>query len=746
MQIRLLSGIEKTLKMNIDQINEYQTTNDPLFIEDIKTLYGANYFSAGPVTRVRLNLGKYDEVFSNNIPNLLNRLKKDIPSLIEHHCSVGKKGGLFERIKEGTLLGHIMEHIIIEFQVLAGMEVGFGKTRMTKTQGVYNVVYRFIDEIAGIYTGKAALNYLNAVLNNTVFNVQEIIETLVLIREKRLLGPSTQAIVREAEQRKIPWFRLDKYNQVQLGTGKYRKIIRATITEDTSLIAVETADNKFLTNSLLSDAGIPVPEQLLTDQEEVALSFHEKVKKPIVIKPLTGFQGEGVNIGMETPEQITNAFQWAQNFDDQIIVQEDIPGNTYRILIIDFKFVAATQLLPPFIIGNDKNTIQELINELNKDIRREFGDKGILSIIDIDDDTKKILELSGYDASSIAKAGEKIFLKNTGNMRLGASSIDVTEVIDGSYIFIAERISKLLNLNICGIDIISPDISKPIHEANAKIIEVNAAPDFRMHISPTLGESHKVERNFVNMLFPENSKFQIPVFAITGSYGKNLAANIIMTCLQENNLICGHVSKNGLFVGNHCLKNSDATDSKNHGIVLSDPGIDCAIIETPVETILKSGIGYGFANFGLVLNLDKQKYEYLDYDHIRDMDDIAYAKSVVAEEVHDYGYTILNADDEFIYEMNERLYSKLALFSKRNNNEYLQKCLKKQGVIAYVNETNIIIQRGKMQIMLIALSEIPEAIKRKNEYYIDSLLAASLSLFLFGISAEKIKGTILRLK
>jgi cyanophycin synthetase len=720
------------------QYKNYRVDSGPISVEDIKALYGANYFSGGPVVRFRINLGKYDEVFTNDIPGFFERLSQAVPTLYSHHCSVGKAGGLFERIKEGTLLGHVMEHVAIELQNLAGMDVGFGKTRSAKKEGVYNVVFRYFDEIAGVYAGKAALNLINAVVGQQDFDVKKVVEDLIVIREKRLLGPSTQAIVDEAERRKIAVIRLDKYNQVQLGTGKYKKVIRATVTGDTSLLAVETTDDKYLTNTILDEAGIPVPQQIITEELDHALEFHTKLGRPIVIKPAKGYQGNGVSIDLNTPDSIEKAFLWAKAFHNEIIVQDDIPGGTYRFLVINFRMIAAVRLIPPYITGNGSSSIAEMIGQLNLDPEREFGDKGKLSKVDTDEETLKILALKGYGLQSVLPAGEVVFLKNSGNMRLGSTATDVTDLVHPYNKFLACRIAGILNLNVAGIDILSEDISVPLNVNQGKVIEVNAAPDFRMHFNPTYGTKRYVQREFVSMLFPPLAQSNIPIYAVTGSKGKSLCVAIISAGLRQTGRTTGVVSKNGLFINDFCLLNDDATDSKNVNIVLKDPTVDCAIIETPVEAILASGLGFAYSQFGIFLNIIDLKDEYYTYDHIRDAEDITYAKMVVPEQVVDEGFAIVNADEPMIMQNRPRIYANLALFSKNKENPLFQKHLSKQGTGALITNRQIIIYDKGLE-MAVTDADAIRFVQQPDDYALDAIMAGILALYLSDISLDQIR-------
>jgi len=730
--------------LQISDLEKYTVIDNPIIIEEIKILWGANYFSGDQIVSFRINLKEYDEVFSNKIPNFFEKLKAKIPTLYDHHCSLGKKGGFFERMQEGTLLGHVMEHVAIELQMLAGMNVGFGKTRETKVKGAYNVVFRFFDEIAGIYAGKASLNLINSLLLNLDFDVNEIVQNLIFIRENRLLGPSTQAIVDEAVRREIPVIRLDKYNRVQLGTGKYRKIIRATMPETTSLLAVETTDDKFLTTQILEDAGIPVPKTIITENLEDVINFHSLINKPIIIKPAHGYQGKRVSLDLNNLESITNAFNFAKEFDDEIIAQEDILGGTFRLLIIDFKFVAGVRLIPAYIIGNETSTIAQLIDKLNNEDSREFGDKGILTKVEIDEDTLKIIELKNYTLETILPKDEIIYLKNSGNMRLGASSIDVTDTIHSTNIEIAERAAKLLNLNVAGVDILSQNIKLNMLENNGKIIEINAAPDFRMHIKPTMGTPRYVQRNYISMIYPKNQPTQIPIISITGSLGKNFILELIYKALKTKNYSVGLQSKKGLFVNQNCIINSDATHKiENVKLLLKEPTIDVAILETTVESILNSGLGYDFSHFGIVLNIENKKEDYFAYDHIRTIVDVAYAKSVVAEQVLKSGFAILNADNEMILEMKSRVYSNCILFSTVSHNKDVRKHIKNNLPAVIIENNNIVYYDQNLPITIVNINELLKKSEIKQNYIKECLLATVAVLYNMDFQVEEIRKILL---
>ncbi|MCX7861574.1 MAG: Mur ligase family protein [Bacteroidales bacterium] len=722
------------------KIVEQPFLNYPIQLLSHKTLIGANYFSGAQVIRFRLQLNEFDEVFTNQIPGFNDKLKETIPSLIEHHCSMKQRGGLFLRMDEGTLLGHVMEHVAIELQNLAGMNVGFGKTRETKVKGVYNVVIRFFDEYAGIYAGKMAIHILNHLLTNQPIDINPIIQNLIAIRERRLLGFSTQQIVNEAHQRGIPTLRLDRYNLVQLGTGCYRKIIRATITQYTSYLAVENTDDKYITYKMLEEMSIPVPRRITTQHINEALNFFHQLQKPLVIKPTKGYRGKRVNVHLDTEEKIIKAFFWAKAYDDDVIVQEFITGNTYRMLIINGKYTAAVQLIAPFIVGDGTKTIQQLIDELNAQPDREFGDKGRLSKVEIDEDTLKILDIKGYQLSSVLEKDKKLYLKNTGNMRLGATSVDVTDMVHPNTQFICERIARILNLDVTGIDIISENISIPLTENGGRVIEINAAPDFRMHINPTIGQPRHVEKIFIDMLFPQNEPFKIPIISITGSKGKTTLSKWLNETLNRHNYYVGLLNQEGIFINNQHIKHVELADSHNVAILLKDPTINMAILETPVESILDYGLGYETAHIGIFLNLYEQEL-YLEYDHIRDIEDIAYAKSVVVEEIDKNGFAIINADQPLVYESESRIDAQPLFFSTDIDSRTVRNLIDKGRTVAAIDMDRIVIYHERDRFIPCYFDEITHLpISEEHEKHV--LLAYCLTLFALGFKETDIRRSL----
>ncbi len=707
----------------------------PLKILKLQALHGAGYYSAGPVIIMQLDLGEFDEVFTNTIKGFFEKLKDILPGLEEHHCSEGETGGFFSRLKDGTLLGHVAEHIAIELQTIAGIDVSFGKTRSTGKKGVYNVVFRFHSEEAGFYAAKASIDILNKILTDQDINVELYIGDLTHIRDKTALNPGTLAIVNEAHERNIPVIHLEKYNLIQLGTGKFQKRIRNTISSDTPLLAVENSRDVFLNNLMLANAGIPVARTMKTRIKEEAIEFWKNLNKPVTLKT-SGKNGiSNYFPALNNPEVINSAFVLCKNHSDEILVQEQVPGLIYRILVIDGRFVAASQLQQPQIIGNGKDNIARLIEKLNEEKNRQPDKKGSLDVLQPGDEMLETLSFYGFTLDDVPEDGVKIVLSNKPTMKSGVLPSDVTGIVHPLNRTIAERVAEISGLKVAGINMVCADISKPIEDTQGAVIGVDMAPDLRMHLNPWKGSSRDVALPFVDMLFPENTPSRIPVISVTGSAGKSVCAYLLNFMLEREGYKVGLSHSDGIFIDSRRIIREDMANYHAALLILKDPGVDCAVLETSVESIINNGLGYDFADVGIVLNIHARN---LNYDYIRNTDDLAYAKSVVAEEVYRDGYSVLNADDPLVLKMSERLHSKPVLFTLNTDNPDFRKhyLLGGMGAGKENNELYLWTRGGKNRIA--HLDEVPLWANGKNDILLESILAAICTMAAFDIRPDRI--------
>ena len=708
-------------------------------IIEIKVLRGPNYWSIKrpKLIQMKLDLEEMEQRPTNSIEGFGERLEAMFPSMIEHRCSVGTRGGFFERVKEGTWMGHVIEHIALELQTLAGMNTGFGRTRGTGKEGEYFVCFSYLEEDAGIYAAKAAVAISEALINNTPHDLENDIMNLREIREDTRLGPSTGSIVEEAAKRGIPFIRLNKQSLVQLGYGVHQKRIRATIASTTSNIAVDIACDKDETKNLLDAAQIPVPKGDVVRTEEGLLHCINRIGYPIVIKPINGNHGKGNTTNITDWTQALTAFAAAKEFGRNVIVEKFIAGFDFRALVINYKFVCAALRTPASVIGDGIHTIQQLIDEVNKDPRRGYGHEKVLTQITIDQFTQKMLDEKGYTLETVPAAKELVLLKPTANLSTGGTSTDVTDEVHPANIVMFERIAKIIGLDICGIDIMAIDLRSPVTENGGCILEVNAAPGFRMHIDPSFGLPRNVAEPVVDMLFPKGSSGTIPIIAVTGTNGKTTTTRLTAHIVKTAGYKVGYTTSDGVYIQNQLMMKGDCTGPVSSTFVLKDPTVDFAVLECARGGILKSGLAFQHCNVAVVTNISA---DHIGLGGIESMEQMAKVKAVVPQTVFPHGYAILNADDDLVFNMNKELKCNIAYFSMDENNPRIIEHCKKGGYASVFENGYITIMKGTWKIRVIKVSEVPLTYGGKAVHNIMNCLPAVLSAYFWrNIGIEDIK-------
>jgi len=638
-------------------------------------------------------------------------------------------------------MGHVIEHIALEIQTLAGMDTGFGRTRSTgEKEGVYYVIFDYIEEDAGIYAARAAVRIAQALVNNETYDLDADIQHMREIREDTRLGPSTGCIVDEAAKRGIPFIRLNKQSLVQLGYGVHQKRIRATIASTTSNIAVDIAGDKEETKLLLDAAQIPVPKGTVIRTEEGLNDAIESLGYPLVIKPIDGNHGKGNTTNITNYEQALKAFAAAKEFNRSLIVEKFITGYDFRALVINYKFICAALRTPASVTGDGEHTIQWLIDETNKDPRRGYGHEKVLTQITVDQFTQKMLDDHGYTLETIPKKNELVLLKPTANLSTGGTSSDVTDEVHPANIFMFERIARIIGLDICGIDIMATDLQTAVSENGGAVLEVNAAPGFRMHLEPAKGLPRNVAEPVIDMLFPRGSAGRIPIIAITGTNGKTTTTRITANIAKSAGKKVGYTTSDGVYIQNQMMMKGDCTGPVSSQFVLKDPTVDFAVLECARGGILKSGLAFQNCDVAIVTNVAA---DHIGLAGINNLEQMARVKSVVPETVFPHGYAVLNADDDLVYKMAEELDCNIALFSMDENNPRIKKHCDKGGLAAVFENGYISIKKGNWKIRVIAVKDIPITFEGKALHNIQNCLPSVLATYLFrDITIEDIRSAL----
>ncbi len=619
---------------------------------------GPSLYARFPVIRLTIDLGALEEWPTARLGSkFIDPLLEALPGLLEHGCSYGEPGGFVRRLKEdeGTWLGHVLEHCAIEIQRVAGGNVTFGKTRSTGEPRRYHVVYRYEEHEIGLEAGRLAMRLLHSLLPEELrpersvpedFEFATSRDRFIRFAQRRALGPSTAALVEAARTRDIPYLRLNRYSLVQFGHGRHQKRIQATVTSETRHIAVEIASDKEETNRILADLGLPVAKQRLAHDEEEAVIFAERIGFPVVVKPLNANHGRGVSIGIKDESGVRAAFDHARQHSRTVIVESFIEGFDHRMLVVNGELEAVAQRMPGHVIGDGKQTIEELLEKLNADPRRGIGHEKVLTRIELDHQALRLLEQMGYDKKSVPKEGERVFLRSTGNLSTGGTAIDRTDVTHPDNREMAVRAAMAVGLDVAGVDFLTKDITESHKEIGGAICEINAAPGFRMHVAPSEGEPRDVAGKVMDMLFPPGSPSRIPIAAITGTNGKTTTARMLAHVFKLTGHHTGLATTDGVYIDGHKTVDGDMTGPVAARMILRDPSVDVAILETARGGLLRRGMGYRTCNVSACLNVAA---DHLGLRGVETLEDLAQVKRIVIEAAHDTA--VLNADDPLCLKM-----------------------------------------------------------------------------------------------
>lgn len=737
---------------------------EPMSVLEKGVYRGPHYYSHTPMIRIMLDLGRMEDWPSDRIPGFTDALLAMLPGLERHGCCFKKRGGFVRRLREGTWFGHVTEHVAIELQTMAGTRVTRGKTRSVKGKtGVYNVMFAYKEEEVGLLAGRMAIEVLNSLLPDELqsvkgldriyeidgdFDFERRMQALRRVVARTSYGPTTQSLVIEAKRRGIPVMRLNEGSFIQLGHGKYQQRVRASVTGRTSMVAVETAGDKNFTKKLLDESGIPVPRGVVVRNVEDAVREAKRLRYPLVTKPLDGNHGRGVTIGIKDEEQLRFGFAQAQaeSRGRSIIIEQFYEGNDHRILVVDGKLIAVAERVPAHVVGDGIHTIAQLVEEVNTDPRRGEGHEKVMTKIKIDAHVREYLDRSGLTIESVPGAGEVVYLRATANLSTGGTAVDRTNEIHFDNAEIARRAATIIGLDIAGIDFIAPDISKSVRKTGGGIIEVNAAPGFRMHIEPSEGAPRDVARPVIDMLFPRGSRSRVPVIAITGTNGKSTTGRMVKHVLRYTGCTVGLTSTSGIYINDVLVSEGDATGPRSARMVLRDPSVEIAVLETARGGLLREGLAFDQSDVGVVLNVSP---DHLGLKGIETVEDLAEVKSLIVETVARHGVSVLNADDPLTVRMARRARGRVAWFSLNGGTEmpaFLRHHIE-DGGMAVLREPGaeggviVLYERGVREIVMKA-GDIPATLHGMATFNIANALAAAAVCIARNVPILTVRGAL----
>ena len=712
---------------------------------------GPSLYALFPVIRLTLQLGELEEWSSTRLgAPFVDGLLAALPTLKEHGCSYGEPGGFLRRLteNEGTWMGHVVEHVALELQNIAGANVTFGKTRGTGVPGEYDVVYSYEQEEVGLEAGRLAMRLCESLLpadlrarigSEERFDFAAERDAFIRTAQRRALGPSTAALVRAAEARDVPWLRLNKHSLIQLGHGKYGKRIQATITSETRHIAVEIASDKEETNKLLGDLGLPVPRQRLVYSADEAVQAAEQIGYPVVVKPLDANHGRGVSIRLTDAEQVKKGFTVAREHARGIIVESFITGEDHRMLVVNGKLIAASKRVPGHVVGDGKHTIEQLVEITNQDPRRGIGHEKTLTRLELDHQADTLLTKKGYTKATVPAAGERVYLRSTGNLSTGGTAIDVTDMVHPDNREMATRAIAAVGLDVGGVDFLTTDIAESYRDTGGAICEVNAAPGFRMHVAPSEGTPRDVAGPVIDMLFPPGSPARIPIASITGTNGKTTTSRMTAHIFKLTGKVVGLTTTDAVYIDGHKTVEGDMTGPVAARMVLRDPSVEVAVLETARGGLLRRGMGYRRCNVGAVLNIQS---DHLGLKGIDTLEQLAEVKRVVVEVARDTA--VLNADDEHCLGMADYTKAKQICYVTMNSKHALVREHILGGGRAVVLEQGmgghmITLYDGGAHIPVLWSHTIPATLEGRAMHNVQNAMFAAAITFSMGVKLDEIR-------
>ncbi len=714
-----------------------------LRIVETRVYRGPNYWNYEPAIKLVVDLGVLEHFPSSTIPGFTTALLEMLPGVGQHTCGTGRVAGFTDRLHDGTWVGHVAEHIALQLQREAGTEVGRGKTRSTGEPGRYHVVYSYGDEQVGLAAGRLAVRLVNHLVEaQPGFDFGAELERLILLSERSAFGPSTQAILDEAALRDIPYIRLNDQSLIQLGHGIRQQRIRATMTSQTGSLGVDIASDKKLTNRLLAATGVPVPRSEVVRDVDGAAAAAARIGYPVAMKPLDGNHGRGVMLNLADEDAVRAAYavSRAQSRNGAVVVESFLTGNDYRCLVIGGVLRAVAQRVPAHVEGDGRHSLSGLVELSNADPRRGIGHEKVLTRIKLDEESVTYAREQGFELTDVPPRGTRVYLKRTGNMSTGGISIDRTEEAHPDNVELAELAARVVGLDIAGIDLICPDVSVPVRETGGGIVEVNAAPGFRMHTHPTEGEAQYVAKPVIDMLFPPGADARIPIVAVTGSNGKTTTARMIAHIMKGMGRKVGLTSTDGIYVDGRIVRKADASGPRSASMVLQNPTVDFAVFEVARGGILREGLGYQRNDVAVVLNVTG---DHLGLGGINSIRQLAEVKRVVVEAVPRDGVAVLNADDPHVVSMARHSSGSVIYFSMDPEHDRL-KFQASRGRRAVTveqgrNGEKIVLRQGRKSMDLVWTHLIPATFEGRARMNVQNALAATGAAWAAGAHLHDIR-------
>ena len=703
-----------------------------------RALRGPNYYSRYVAIYMRLDIEELEEQPSDTVPGIVERLEKLIPSLHEHRCSVGRPGGFLERVKRGTWAGHCVEHVAIELQNLIGFSVGYGKTVDSYETGIYNVVYRYRDEACGLAAGREAVDLVERLFKGDEIDMDSIIARLKEVRDAHMLGPSTASIVDAAKARDIPYQRLtEDSSYIQLGHGHKQQRFQATVTWRSSLIGYGIADDKDWTKQILGDAGIPVPHGHICHSFEEALEAAHDIGYPVATKPLVGNHGRGVSTDINDDASLRDGYDAALHRHESVVVEQYIKGEDHRLLVVDGKLIAAARRRPAHVIGDGESTLEELIDTANQDPRRGVGHENLLTQIHVDEQTHRLIAQQNLNLDSVVPREQIVWLKSTANLSTGGTATDVTDDVHPEVRYAAERIARLIGLDIIGIDLLAETLTEPLEEQSAGVVEVNAGPGFRMHLSPTHGQGRDVGKHVTDMLFPDPAdNGRIPITAVTGTNGKTTTVRLISHLLRQSGRRVGMACTGAVEIDNHVVMRGDYSGPQAAATGLREPTVEHAVLEVARGGIMRRGLGFDECEVGVLLNIAS---DHLGERDIHTLDELARCKTVVIDAVRQGGTAVLNADDERVLEGAQWARGEIIYFTLNPDSRPVRQHVREHGVAFTVHDEHIVMRQGHVEAHIIPVADVPITFEGHARFNVANALAAAAAAYGLGLSVADIQ-------